>query len=137
MHKKGVIHRDIKPENLLLSDETIKVSDFGWSVYAPSDRRKTLCGTLDYLPPEMIKTQSNLSGYSSNVYDHRIDLWSVGILAYELTTGIPPFEADDQAATYKRIEKLDLHFPAYLTDVCIDFISSLLRIDPNKRPNLS
>jgi len=55
MHSKAVIHRDIKPENLLLSsDGTIKVADFGWSVYAPSDHRKTLCGTLDYLPPEMI-----------------------------------------------------------------------------------
>ncbi len=55
MHARGVIHRDIKPENLLLANEyTVKVADFGWSVYAPSDRRKTLCGTLDYLPPEMI-----------------------------------------------------------------------------------
>jgi serine/threonine protein kinase len=128
MHKKGVIHRDIKPENLLLScDGNIKVSDFGWSVYAPSDRRKTLCGTLDYLPPEMIiNTQNNISPYSSNVYDHRIDLWSVGILAFELTTGGPPFEADDQAQTYKRIAKLDLHFPEHLSEECIDFISNLL-----------
>jgi serine/threonine protein kinase len=57
MHEKGIIHRDIKPENLLLStQDTVKVADFGWSVYAPSDRRKTLCGTLDYLPPEMISS---------------------------------------------------------------------------------
>ena len=55
IHSKDVIHRDIKPENLLKSFETIKLSDFGWSCHAPSNHRKTLCGTLDYLPPEMLK----------------------------------------------------------------------------------
>lgn len=53
-HQNRVIHRDIKPENLLLSiDDDIKLADFGWSVHAPSLRRDTMCGTLDYLPPEM------------------------------------------------------------------------------------
>ena len=55
-HSKKVIHRDIKPENLLLGMQgELKISDFGWSVHAPSSRRTTLCGTLDYLPPEMIE----------------------------------------------------------------------------------
>jgi len=55
LHSKEVIHRDIKPENLLNSQGTIKIADFGWSVYAPQEgRRETLCGTLDYLPPEMV-----------------------------------------------------------------------------------
>lgn len=54
-HKRKVIHRDIKPENLLLGAKgEIKIADFGWSVHAPSSRRTTLCGTLDYLPPEMV-----------------------------------------------------------------------------------
>ena len=70
--------------------------------------------------------RNNISPYSSNVYDHRIDLWSVGILAFELTTGGPPFEADDQVQTYKRIAKLDLHFPEFLSEECKDFVSSLL-----------
>jgi serine/threonine protein kinase len=49
---------DIKPENLLLDHRSnIKIADFGWSVHAPSGRRKTLCGTLDYLPPEMIENK--------------------------------------------------------------------------------
>lgn len=84
MHNKNVIHRDIKPENLLNSDGVVKLTDFGWSSHCPQDRRKTMCGTLDYLPPEMI---------SNSHYDHTIDIWSVGILAYEFLTGSPPFES--------------------------------------------
>lgn len=55
LHKKHVIHRDIKPENLLIGLKgELKIGDFGWSVHAPNARRQTLCGTLDYLPPEMV-----------------------------------------------------------------------------------
>lgn len=60
-HQNKVIHRDIKPENLLLTDnDDVKLGDFGWSVHAPSMRRNTMCGTLDYLPPEMVTFVGNL-----------------------------------------------------------------------------
>lgn len=59
-HSKKVIHRDIKPENLLVSMKgDIKIADFGWSVHAPSSRRTTLCGTLDYLAPEMVEKRQH------------------------------------------------------------------------------
>jgi serine/threonine protein kinase len=59
-HEKHVIHRDIKPENLLVGlNGEIKIADFGWSVHTPNSRRRTLCGTLDYLPPEMVESKDH------------------------------------------------------------------------------
>jgi len=99
-HAKHVIHRDIKPENLLVGYKgDIKIADFGWSVHAPSSRRTTLCGTLDYLPPEMIENKD---------HDHTVDIWALGVLAYEFLCGHPPFEAEGHSETYRRIVKVDL-----------------------------
>lgn len=103
MHDKKVIHRDIKPENLLVGEhEELKVADFGWSVHAPNSRRKTMCGTLDYLPPEMLQHDN---------YDFGVDIWSLGVLIYEFLLGSPPFESPDQEETYKRIQSLKWVFP--------------------------
>ncbi len=88
LHSKNVIHRDIKPENLLLGlNNELKISDFGWSVHAPGNRRKTMCGTLDYLPPEICKRVS---------HGKAVDLWALGVLAYEFCQGDAPFEASSQ-----------------------------------------
>ncbi len=87
MHAKDFIHRDLKPENLLDFNGTIKLADFGWSVHAPSQRRHTICGTLDYLPPEMIRgTDDDVTSYNS-----KVDIWCLGILTYEFVCGRPPF----------------------------------------------
>lgn len=107
LHKKHVIHRDIKPENLLLGvNGELKIGDFGWSVHAPGNRyvlcfdipiaahfaqsltrmksrRTTLCGTLDYLPPEMVEGKD---------HSEKVDLWALGVLTYEFLVGVPPFE---------------------------------------------
>lgn len=124
-HSKHVIHRDIKPENLLLGYRgEIKISDFGWSVHAPSSRRTTLCGTLDYLPPEMIENKD---------HDATVDVWALGVLAYELCVGKPPFEAEGHSETYRRIVKVDLVFPAHVSDEARDFIARLLRKEPRTR----
>ncbi|XP_069739286.1 aurora kinase C-like [Phaenicophaeus curvirostris] len=97
-HERKVIHRDIKPENLLLGFKgELKIADFGWSVHAPSLRRRTLCGTLDYLPPEMVEGQP---------HDEKVDLWCLGVLCFELLAGHPPFESPSHAETYRRITKV-------------------------------
>lgn len=89
LHGKHIIHRDIKPENLLLGIHgELKIGDFGWSVHAPGNRRTTMCGTLDYLPPEMIEAQAHGEG---------VDLWALGVLTYEFCEGAPPFEEMDSA----------------------------------------
>lgn len=84
LHGKHVMHRDIKPENILIGiNGELKIGDFGWSVHAPSNRRNTLCGTLDYLPPEMVENREHTD---------KVDLWALGVLTYEFLVGAPPFE---------------------------------------------
>jgi len=126
-HSKHVIHRDIKPENLLIGLKgELKIADFGWSVHAPNSRRQTLCGTLDYLPPEMVEG-----------HDHgaAVDVWSLGVLCYEFLTGAPPFEAAGHSETYRRILKVDLKWPThpYISADAKDMVSKLLRKDPRDR----
>lgn len=127
LHKKHIIHRDIKPENILLGlDGNIKISDFGWSVHSPSPstRRTTMCGTLDYLPPEMVEAKD---------HDYRVDIWSLGILTYEFLVGNPPFEESGHAATYKRISKVDLRIPPTVSPEAADIIKRFLQHSPEKR----
>jgi len=128
-HEKHVIHRDIKPENLLLGlNGELKIADFGWSVHAPSLRRETFCGTLDYLPPEMVEVKG---------YDEKVDLWSLGVLCYEFLVGEPPFEAQGKKATFKRISRVDLRFPDYVSAGARDLITRLLAKDPRNRLTLT
>jgi aurora kinase len=129
-HSKHVIHRDIKPENLLVGAHgEVKVADFGWSVHAPTSRRNTLCGTLDYLPPEMVEGRE---------HDHAVDNWSIGVLLYEFLYGGPPFEAEGHSATYRRISRVDLKFPRtpQVSEDAQDLIRRLLVKDPKQRISL-
>lgn len=125
-HSKHVIHRDIKPENILMgTNGEIKIADFGWSVHAPSDRRTTLCGTLDYLPPEMVE---------QSTHDHTVDLWALGVLIYEFIVGKAPFEMPSQSATHMKILRVDYRIPYNtMSHLAADLIGRLLVKRPSDR----
>lgn len=143
LHKKHIIHRDIKPENILVGVYgELKISDFGWSVHAPNNRRTTLCGTLDYLPPEMLSS-------TDGVYGGKVDLWSLGVLMYEFLVGEAPFE-DSQVMTKRRIVRGEYAVPSFISSEAKDLIKrvslestnppsidaknpQLLVLDPEKR----
>ncbi|XP_071737474.1 serine/threonine-protein kinase Aurora-3-like isoform X2 [Rutidosis leptorrhynchoides] len=106
----------------------LKIADFGWSVQS-KNKRHTMCGTLDYLAPEMVENKA---------HDYAVDNWTLGILCYEFLYGSPPFEADSQADTFRRIMKIDLTFPSTpnVSDEAKDLITQLLVKDSAKRLSL-
>ncbi|XP_026757705.1 aurora kinase C [Galleria mellonella] len=124
-HTKKVIHRDIKPENLLIGHNwELKIADFGWSVHSPSSRRMTLCGTLDYLSPEMI---------DGKPHSYAVDIWSLGVLCYELLVGLPPFDAKDTHQTYRKIRYVIIKYPEFVSEKAKDLMGKLLVINPEQR----
>jgi len=127
-HRKHIIHRDIKPENILIGlKDCLKIADFGWAVHAPTSRRETFCGTLDYLPPEMVHNKR---------YHSRVDVWGLGVLLYEFLVGKPPFEDNSERGTYKKIQKCTPQFPSHVQRDAKDLITKLLHKNPAERPTL-
>jgi serine/threonine protein kinase len=97
LHDRGIAHRDIKPENIVMSYGVGKLCDFGWAAIC-TDRRKTYCGTFDYAAPEILE---------GSEYDMSVDLWCLGVLAYELLVGKAPFYHISRKETMKKI--LNVH----------------------------
>jgi serine/threonine protein kinase len=106
----------------------LKLADFGWAVHDRRPRRTTFCGTLDYLPPEMIENKT---------HNAKVDVWALGVLAYELLVGKPPFEHSEYGDTYHHIVKVKFTFPDHVSSLARDFISLALQYDIRKRSHLS
>lgn len=135
LHSKHLIHRDLKPENILIHlNQKVKLADFGWSSYIKNsndndnNRRTTMCGTLDYLPPEMVEAKQ---------HDEKVDVWALGVLLYELLVGHPPFEEKHQSDTYKRIAKVEFNVPTFVDPDARDLLENLLVYEPEKRISLN
>uniref|UniRef100_A0A3Q4N0W3 Calcium/calmodulin-dependent protein kinase 1Da n=1 Tax=Neolamprologus brichardi TaxID=32507 RepID=A0A3Q4N0W3_NEOBR len=133
LHRMGIVHRDLKPENLLYfnpQDESkIMISDFGLSKMEGSgDVMSTACGTPGYVAPEVL---------AQKPYSKAVDCWSIGVIAYILLCGYPPFYDENDSKLFEQILKADYEFDAPywddISDSAKDFISRLMEKDPAKR----
>mmetsp|Transcript_1047 Transcript_1047/g.3735 ORF Transcript_1047/g.3735 Transcript_1047/m.3735 type:complete len:768 (-) Transcript_1047:41-2344(-) len=128
-----VIHRDLKLGNLFLDHNmTIKMGDFGLAAKLEhaNERKKTICGTPNYIAPEVLR--GNSTGHSFEV-----DVWSLGVIMYTLLVGRPPFETKDLKSTYKKIAAVSYAFPAEREDISAnarDLVKIMLNPEPSLRP---
>ncbi|XP_034935496.1 cAMP-dependent protein kinase catalytic subunit beta-like [Chelonus insularis] len=125
LHYCGLVYRDLKPENILLDREGyLKLIDFGFCKYIEGKRTWTLCGTPEYLAPEVILSK----GYGKSV-----DWWSFGILIYEMNAGYAPFFSHDQMKIYEKIVLGKYKFPGHFKENLKSIVSSLLQTDLTRR----
>ena len=155
LNNKNIIHRDIKSDNILLhyDDEEdllsnnfikakIKLIDFGFARYLDENELAgSLVGTPMYMDPNVLKTfLESKSRVVQGFYDQKVDVWSLGILTYELLIGIVPFMSKDIKGLFQNVNKRDFYIPKeekrnfFLSEYGIKFIDKTLNIDPNLRP---
>ena len=129
LHRNNLIHRDLKPENILLIDnDKVKLCDFGWCAKISNEQnRNTYCGTLEYMAPEMVNEQQ---------YNKAIDIWSLGILLYELIHNYSPFRAsnaNNKEEIINNIKKHEITFKANVSKECKELINAMLCENDNER----
>ena len=124
-----IIHRDIKPENVVLDQNMkAKLTDCGWSNYMQGDmKRTTVCGTPVYLAPEIINNRG---------HDEKVDIWCIGVLLFELLTGISPFQGFDVQTIKYNINRLNIAWQKNMDRDAVDLIKRILKYNPEERISL-
>jgi len=124
LHAMSIVHRDLKLENILVSEDgALKLTDFGFAKHIKY-RSWTLCGTPEYLAPEIILEKG---------HGKAVDYWAMGVLFYEMMNGHSPFEAEDHLATYQKILDGTVNYPPKMDHDASDLISKLLQKDITRR----
>ena len=127
LHSKNIVYRDLKPENILINKNGyLKLTDFGFAKQLDSEKAKTytLCGTPEYLAPEIILNKG---------HGKAVDWWTLGILLFEMLVGIDPFSDDEPMKTYQKILKGKINFPKEIDKDAKSLIKHLLVQDTTKR----
>ena len=122
-----ILHRDLKPHNFLLTaDNQIKITDFSFAkFFEPNTMSATICGSPLYMAPELLKGE---------MYTNKSDLWSLGVILYQLLFNRYPYYADTPYTLIERIESHPLSFPqSNVSHDCISLIFKLLTRDVSKR----
>ncbi|OGM50909.1 putative serine/threonine protein kinase [Aspergillus bombycis] len=139
LHKRNVAHRDLKMGNLFLDQNMdIKVGDFGLAAMIISEkdekRRKTLCGTPNYIAPEVLDK-------SKGGHTQKVDIWSLGVICFAMLTGYPPFQSKTQEEIYKKVRSLTYVWPKdseclnHIPEEAKSLVSSCLNLAENERPD--
>ncbi|XP_030608259.1 serine/threonine-protein kinase PLK3 [Archocentrus centrarchus] len=130
LHSRGILHRDLKLGNFFINENMeLRLGDFGLAAKLETveQRKKTICGTPNYLAPEVLNRQGH--GTES-------DVWSLGCVMYTLMCGNPPFETLDLKETYKCIKEVRYNLPNTLSPAAQKLISGILQKDPSDRLTL-
>lgn len=131
LHNNKVIHRDLKLGNIFLNDDMeVKIGDFGLATKIEFDgeRKKTLCGTPNYIAPEVLCKKG---------HSYEVDVWSLGCILYTLLVGKPPFETSCLKETYNRIKKNNYTIPWHINPSASSVIKRMLHADPTQRPTIA
>ncbi|KAL0225506.1 hypothetical protein RCL1_003418 [Eukaryota sp. TZLM3-RCL] len=130
LHSQHISHRDIKPENILLTNNVIKITDFGLArILESSESAQTACGTLHYVAPDVIRSRES-GGYCPFLSD----IWSCGVVLYVMCAGRLPFEnRQSTSLLFNQICSCDYEMPRHFSTLLQDLIRKILVADPQKR----